>query len=416
MHTPYSLAGADTAPAATIAIDGVTDIPDELRSHFDRPNIIDDLGDIPRCPNPLRHPVSAAAWIVRTAFGLVTLVLMLAIVAAIPVLNFWVLGYLLEVEGRVARTGKLRYAFPLLDVTPKIGVIVLGVWIWVFPIRILAGARADANLIEPNAGPARFLSTLTFVLSCFVVLHITGALGRGASFWSFFRPLKNILWLFGRVRHGFDWPAAEARVRTVIRKLRLKHHFKLGFFGFLGAFLWLLLPTTLFAAADKTEGLPILVTVLGGIMLVVLFGWLPFLQARYAAENRFRAMFELGTVREDFKRAPISFLLAIVVAFALALPLYLLKIVAPPQDAMWFVTIVFILSILPARIVTGLAYGRSQRRENRAWFGWRWLSRLIIFAALFAYVVLLFLTQFVAEHGKRALFENHAFLLPVPFS
>jgi hypothetical protein len=143
--------------------------------------------------------------------------------------------------------------------------------------------------------------------------------------------------------------------------------------------------------------------------------WLPFLQARFAAENRLRAMFELRAVRRLFCRAPLAWLLATACVYVLALPLYLLKIVLLPQDAMWFVTLVFIVSIYPARLLTGWAYGRAARKERPAWFGVRWIARALLVPLLVLYIFLLFFTQFVGQHGKGVLFEHHAFLLPVPF-
>jgi hypothetical protein len=94
-------------------------------------------------PPVLKHPIRAFAWFVKTAFGIVSLILMLAVIAAIPVVNFLALGYLLEVEGRVARTGKLRNAFLLLDVAPRFGSIALGIWLWVLPLRGIATMRGD---------------------------------------------------------------------------------------------------------------------------------------------------------------------------------------------------------------------------------------------------------------------------------
>src|SRR5438045_7866522 len=50
---------------------------------------------------------SACEWL----FGAATLVVGLAVLAAVPILQFLTLGYLLEAGGRVARTGKLRNGF-----------------------------------------------------------------------------------------------------------------------------------------------------------------------------------------------------------------------------------------------------------------------------------------------------------------
>ncbi|HLQ46040.1 MAG TPA: hypothetical protein VK137_14970, partial [Planctomycetaceae bacterium] len=69
---------------------------------------------LPPFPVPWRHPLQCLAWMMRTLFGLASLVLLLAVSAAVPLVNFWVLGYFLDVMGRIGRTGKLRAAFPLL--------------------------------------------------------------------------------------------------------------------------------------------------------------------------------------------------------------------------------------------------------------------------------------------------------------
>lgn len=376
---------------------------------------IDGLGTVPTLPNPFRHPLRAIVWIVHSLFGVASLILLLAVVAAIPVVNFLALGYLLEVEGRVARTGKLRFAFPLLDVAPKIGSIVLGGALWIVPLRLLAGAAADAALIDPQGTAAATWQRVNNIAAVVVAMHLCFALARGGSLSCFFRPIKNLRWLWPRLRDGRYWEQAEQSLRELIAALRLKHLFSLGLRGFVGAFAWLVLPTALFAAANRTEGLPIFASIIGGACLVPVFAWLPFLVARYAAQNRLRAMFELREVRQLFCKAPITWLVAVVATFVFALPLYLLKVRLPPSDAMWLVTIVFIVTSFPVKVLTGWAYHRATRKVHPAWFGFRWLARGLIIPLLALYVFLLFFTPFINEHGKAVLFEHHAFLLPVPF-
>ena len=160
-----------------------------------------------------------------------------------------------------------------------------------------------------------------------------------------------------------------------------------------------------------------LVTLFGGLLLVFAFAWVPFLQAHFAATNRFGAFRELGTVRRLFGHAPFAWLFAVIIVYVLALPLYLFKIALPPSDAMWFVTLVFVASIYPARVVTGWAYHRAVRRQQagmRSWWITRMFVRLLMLALIVSYVFLLFFTQFIGEEGKRELFQHHAFLLPWP--
>ncbi len=183
----------------------------------------------------------------------------------------------------------------------------------------------------------------------------------------------------------------------------------------MGAFAWLAVPTFFFAAADKPEGGAALVTIAGGVLLMLVLSWLPFLQARFAAENRWRAFFELRSIRRAFRNAPVAFMFAILGVYVLALPLYLSKIVLPPRDALVLLTPLFIVSIYPAKVLAGWAYYRGMHKPRPAWFGWRWLARWLMPPLLGLYVFLLFFTQFIGAQGKWVLFQHHAFLLPVPF-
>lgn len=373
------------------------------------------FGRVPACPPPLRHPLRAAVWLLRIGVGLAAVVLLLSALAAVPLLNVLALGYLLDAEGRVARTGKLRHAVPLLGWAPRLGSIALGLAVWLWPLSLLAAYAADARLIDPASPVTRGLNRALSITAVLIGVQLCLALARGGSPGCFFRPLKNVLWLVRQLRSGGYGERAGATVREFVGGLRLAYHFGLGLRGLVGAMAWLVVPTALFAAADKTEGGPFLLTLLGAVLLMLVFGWLPFLQARFAAENRLRAMFEWRATRRLFAQAPLAWLTALAGVYALALPLYLSKIVLPPRDALLLLTPLFIISIYPARVLTGWAYHRATSRPRRAWFGGRWLCRLLLVPLLAGAVFLLFFTQFIGEHGKRVLFEHHAFLLPVPF-
>jgi hypothetical protein len=415
--------------------------------------------------------------LVRSLFGIASLVLLLAVIAAVPGVNILALGYLLEVEGRMARTGKLRDAFPLVDLAPRLGSIALGIWAFVFPLRFLSFAAADARLIDPGSAADIGLHIVVPVAAVIVAVHLCLALSRGGSLWTLIWPLATPLavlaaipvalltvalmaqfvavglafavlmavllirrntraWLIARLKKLFVvpfipvrqfvadlrrlrtpeyWNQASTAVRDFIAALRLRHHFLLGLKGFIGAFMWLFTPTLLFAATTKTEGGPIIVTLFGGILVMIVLSWVPFLQAHFAAENRFGAMFELRKVRKLYLNAPFSWLITMLVTLTFALPMYLFKVALPPSDAMFLETIVFIVSIYPLKVLTGWAYHRAVTRERRAFFGLRWLTRVVMVPLLALYVFLLFFTQFIGQHGKLVLFEHHAFLLPGPF-
>src|SRR5262249_22408266 len=143
--------------------------------------------------------------------------------------------------------------------------------------------------------------------------------------------------------------------------------------------------------------------------------YMPFLQAHFAAENRFRACFELGAVRGQFRRAPWAFAFAFFITLLFAVPLYLLKIEMVPREAAWLPSMVFIMFMFPARLLMGWALGRARHRESpRHWF-FRWTGRLSMLPVAAFYVLIVFFTQYISWHGVWSLYEQHAFLLPVPF-
>ncbi|WP_166829361.1 DUF4013 domain-containing protein [Thalassoroseus pseudoceratinae] len=376
------------------------------------------LPQVPPFPVPWRHPLRCVGWILRMTFGVGTLIGLLAIVAAVPVLNLLVLGYFLEAEGRVVRSGRFRDGFPLLGFAPRLGSIAIGFLLFLGPLLFINSVATDARLIDPDGIVANRWTVVLNIASVTVGVHLALALARGGTFGCFVRPLKNLTWLIGRLReHGVRnaWLKADETLANGLRATQPGQMFWLGLRGLIGGLIWLVPPTVVFAAADSHKPATLLITVLGGMLLMLVFGWLPMLQARFAATNEFRTLFRWKETRRLFGNAPLAWMFAIVITYVLALPLYLAKVALPPRDAVWLLTPLFIVGVYPARILTGWAVARAERRETPAWFGWRWLGRLVIGPLLAAYVFLLFFTQYVGAEGRQVLFQHHALLLPSPF-
>ena len=101
----------------------------------------------------------------------------------------------------------------------------------------------------------------------------------------------------------------------------------------------------------------------------------------------------------------------------LTLPLHLFRVVLPPQDAAWLVTLVFVVTIFPTRVWLGFAAyrGRKRVREEKTSRWWyRWPLNLALIGLVGFYTFLLYFTQFIGSHGRGVLFEQHAFLVPWP--
>lgn len=370
----------------------------------------------PPCPSPLRHPFAAAAWLVALVAGLVSLVALLAVIAAIPIVNLVALGYMLEGEGRVVRSGRLRDGLPLAALLPRLGAIAGGTWACLLVVRLVAGAAADAGLVDPGGPVAtawRRAATLTAAL---VGAHLLLAWHAGGSLASFVRPLHNLRLFARAVRAGTVWSGAADRLAATLGLIRPLRLFTLGLRGFIGAAVWLVPATLVFSAfRDTQRPVALLVTLLGAVVLGAALVGVPIMQALFAADGRLAAFREVSAVRRLFRRAPWALVAAVVVLHALSLPLYLAKVVVPPRDALWLVTPIFVLTIYPARLVVGLATGYARRRTRDRWAVVRWAALAVLAPLLALDLLLLFFMPAIDALGRRVLFDHHALLLPTPF-
>jgi hypothetical protein len=346
-------------------------------------------------------------------FGTLTLIVGLAVLATIPILQLLSLGYLLEVSGRVARSGSLRQGFVGIRQAARLGRIAVGVGILMLPLWLASSLAESARLIDPDSRATRLWTAATLVLCGLVLAQTASACLRGGRIRSFLipRPIKTLRLAVA--------PGAYARARDAVCDffvgLRLPYYFWLGLRGFVGAVAWLIVPVSLLAVASRLPSGGGLVGLIGGGLLAIVLVQLPFLQARFAALNRLKAMFEVRALRRLFTRAPVAFLVALVATLVLALPLYLLKIEIVPREAAWLPSLLFVVSIFPARLLTGWALARSHdRRTPRGWV-WRWGSRLAMLPVVLAYVVIAYFTQYLSWYGVWSLYEQHAFLVPAPF-
>jgi hypothetical protein len=98
-----------------------------------------------------------------------------------------------------------------------------------------------------------------------------------------------------------------------------------------------------------------------------------------------------------------------------AIPLYLLKIELIPREVAWLPGLFFVGFLFPSRVVCGWAYGRGGLRVNRRHWLWRGVGRLAMLPIAALYVLIVFLAQYTSWGGIWSLYEQHAFLLPVPF-
>ncbi|MBL9133221.1 MAG: DUF4013 domain-containing protein [Verrucomicrobiaceae bacterium] len=370
---------------------------------------------MPRLPPPLPRPglrariASGIDWM----FGFAAVMVLVAVCSVVPVLNFLSLGYLLHVSGTVARTGRLRDGFIGVRKASVIGSAAAGAWVVAWPARLVSGFWKDAEIVAPGSSIAAAWRAGLIAIVIVTLIHIVWACLRGGRWWHFLwpAPLKLLRWL----KSADSLFLVRAAVGKYVIGLRLPFYFWLGLRGFLGALAWLVVPVgILFAATRAPVGGAIVLSLLGGLLLLLVVMHLPFLQAHLAQNDRFRAIFEWREVRRLFLRAPLAFWMALLVTLLLAVPLYLLKIELTPRELAWLPALLFVIFIFPARLLTGWAMSRARRREEpRHWF-WRWTARLGIFPVALAYVLMVYLAPYLSWNGAMSLLEQHAFLVPAP--
>lgn len=373
---------------------------------------------------PVPPPLPEARWHERwrrrvsttfdSIFGFFTLVAVLAVVSAVPLLNLFSLGYLLEASARVGRTGKFRSGFIGLPWFAAMGKAAFGIWIWTLPIRLLHSYWIDAELIDSGSERATSLKTGLIALTVIIGFHLAWALIRGGKLRHFFwpAPLRFVRWLSGNRK----WAPVKERFRNGFRNFQPLHYLKLGALGFAGAAAWLAVPVAILMAASGAgnNGIALLGSLFGGILLGLVILYLPFLQTEFALTGRFRDFFSIQGIRKLFRKAPLAFWLALFVTLLFAVPLYLLKIELTPKEVAWLPNVVFVLFIFPARLLVGWAVSRAHRRDlPRIWVS-RWISRLAAIPVVAAYVLIVWLTQYLSWHGTYSLLEQHAFMVPAP--
>ena len=244
------------------------------------------------------------------------------------------------------------------------------------------------------------------------LLHIGVSCLRGGRLRYFLWPFGHPFWLVRRLRQGGLYSEARDGLWDFAVGLRLPYYFRLGLIGFLGTLAWLAIP------GDSDRGhwaLPASGPDRDALLLAIVVPFLPFLQVRYALEGHFPALFSRRAIRDRFRRAPWAFAFSLFVLLLASIPLYLLKIEMIPREAAWLPSLVFVIFLAPARLLTGWAYARSGRRDRPRHWIFRVLGRIAIVPAALLYVLVVFFAQYTSWGGVTSLYEQHAFLLPVPF-
>ena len=359
-------------------------------------------------------------------FNTASLVVLLAIVTAVPGVQILSLGYLLHAGGRVA-TGRAGVSeLPGAALAGQLGCAGLFLLLAWLPIGLLTHWQAVALIIDPGSVDAERLRIAAMVLGGLATVQLGWGAVRGGR-------LRDYLWpapveLLRRGWRPSLWNRAADRLWRTIVSLRVPKIAWLGFWAVVGTLIWIS-PALIIMAATRRgrSGAAGLVAVIAAAVLGWVMAYLPAMQIHYAAENRLAAIFQWRTVRRQCFAAPWSWAGATLAGLViLPTPLYLLKVEALLREITWVPCLVFIAFLLPARLIEGLALRRGRRLTisppthgpwARRWaVASRWVVRLIVMPAIVAvYLGLLLGSQYATWEGVETWVRQHAVLVPVPF-
>jgi len=369
-------------------------------------------------PSRLRRWTAAGIRATRGSWEIFSLVTLLAVMTAIPIIQLIAFGYLLDVAGRLTGGATIGAAVRWRRLAGQIGLGIAAVVVLSLPIQLLSHWATAAEIISPGTVSQRWLRGGA-VLSAFVALILLSwAWIRGGDLKHYLWPAP-VAWLKSYWRPT-TWVDASDRLMAMIGSMELPRLFWLGLRGAIGTLIWLLPATVIIATTRNGKtGAAGLVGIIAFVCLGVALMYLPMLQANFANENRLRAMFSVRRIRRDFRHAPWAWLGAMVLTLViLPIPLYLLKIEPPPPELLWLPTWFFIVFMMPARIASGLAMRRARSRPEGT-TRWAKLSRitvrLMIPPVVGIYLLFVYLSQYVSWDGLQTWVQQHAVLVPVPF-
>jgi hypothetical protein len=171
-----------------------------------------------------RGIASGSEWL----FGLLSLLLGLSMLAALPVLQLLSLGYLLESSGRVARTGRLRDGLIGVRRAARVGGAVAGTWLALIPPWLVRSFALSAELIDPGGPVARGWRAALAVVTVLTAVHIAAAWARGGRLRHFLWPFGHPVWLYRSSAAGGCTSSLAMASGTFAASLHLPYYFRSG--------------------------------------------------------------------------------------------------------------------------------------------------------------------------------------------
>ncbi len=363
----------------------------------------------------LRSPFYIAA----RSLDLFSLLVFLAVLSAIPVVQFVSLGYLLLAASRLAQRRPWRQCLPGHRLAGKLGVFVLIASMLYFPVLFVDDLAESAKVLEPGSPMAARWQLGALAITVAWLVHIGWAALRGGRWWHLIWPAP--IKFLAQVWRPSTWSKASDRLYEFVVSLQLPKLWWLGARATAGALLWLVIPVSMMIIGQRASAeIAPLFGLIGSLMMAWVMFYLPFLQMEFAKTGSMSSFLAVRQVRQNYRFAPWAHFLALLLLSTLAIPLYLLRIENPPPELMWAPSLIFALLMLPTKLVLGWAVGYAEGRQERqlkrrSWWV-RYPANLLAMIPVGIYVGALFVAQLIAGQGAYVMYFQHAFLVPNPLS
>lgn len=358
-------------------------------------------------------------WLAGRVWDGANLFVLLAVVAAMPLVQLASLGYLLNSAARLARRQPWSKAFPGARLAGRIGMFALLSTILWLPVWFVTDLSYSAQLLLPASGTARNWRVAAFLITLVWLAWVAWAAMRGGR-------LRHFLWpapvrFMRQALLPSTWSQASDNLYELVSGLHFARLWWLGARAAAGALVWIAIPVSMMIIGQRADDLQIagLIGLIGAVSMTILILYLPFLQIQMAVDNRFTSMFAITAVRRRFLFAPWAHAISLLLLCLLCIPLYLLRIEATPAELVWAPSLVFVLFMLPAKVLLGAAMGYAAGRQSsvpsrpRHWT-MRWSARTVALISAVVYVGALYVAQLVAGQGAFVMYFQHAFLVPAP--
>lgn len=342
-----------------------------------------------------------------------SLLVLLAVVAAIPVVQLVSLGYMLRAAANLSSGRSWRTALPGVQLAGRIATFAMLTALLWLPVLIVTDLSYSVQLLRPGTSQAIAWRIVAFVVASVWLMWVSWAAMRGGRWWHMLWPQP--IQFVKQIWRAKTWSKAADDLLALYDRSQCIQLWWLGLRAAAGALVWLAIPVSLMIIGLRADQLKIaaLVGLVGAISLTWVMLYLPFLQILVAERNRFADIFSVREVRRRFRRAPLAMGASLIALFALSIPLYLLRIEATPEQLTWLPSLFFVGLMFPCKLAIGAAMGYGARRPRPRNFVMRWSARLLCLTAALAYVGALYIAQFIAWQGIYVMYFQHAVLVPV---